>query len=155
MVIEKDDTKGRVVEQARDGYSAPALDRESPTKSRVGVVWSAAGLGVAVLIAIGVAVSSEPQPAITPAGRVVELHPELVRQRAMTDTELLQDLADDGLIPQQAAPAKMTEAEVLQDLADHGLIPQQAVPRELTEAEMLQDLADHGLIPQQAVPSAR
>jgi hypothetical protein len=105
------------------------------------IPWAAGVVAVAVVAVAGSAVWSGRQA----APEAVAVSSELLRQQAMTDTELRQELVERGLIPMPAVAVSsellrqqaMTDAELRQELIDRGLIPSgSAVPRATSGADV-------------------
>jgi hypothetical protein len=119
----------------------------------------AVAVAVAAVAVVGTAVWSGRQA----VPEAVPVHPELLRQQAMTDAELRQELIEKGLIPMPAVAVHpellrqraMTDAELRQELIERGLIPTGAVPvhpdllrqQQISDDALRQELIDKGLIP--------
>jgi hypothetical protein len=106
------------------------------------IPWAAGAVAVAVVAVAGTAVWSGRQA----APEAVAVSSELLRQQAMSDAELRQELIERGLIPSGSAVAvssellrqqAMTDAELRQELIERGLIPSgSAVPRATSGADV-------------------
>ncbi|HEX2370181.1 MAG TPA: hypothetical protein VHM94_13200 [Acidimicrobiia bacterium] len=130
------------------------------------IPWAAGVVAVAVVAVAGTAVWSGRQA----APEAVAVSSELLRQQAMTDTELRQELTEKGLIPMPAVAVHsellrqqaMSDTELRQELTERGLIPGSAVAvssellrqQAMTDTELRQELIDRGLIPMPAVRKA-
>jgi hypothetical protein len=99
---------------------------------------------VAAAVAVGVA-GFALWTRSTSAPETVALSPELVRQQAMSDADLRQELIERGAIPSGTAAVSsellrqqaMSDAELRQELIERGLIPSgSAVPRATSGADL-------------------
>jgi hypothetical protein len=123
------------------------------------IPWLAVAVTVAAVAVVGTAVWSGRQA----VPEAVVVHPELLRQQAMSDVELRQELIERGLIPMPAVVVHpellrqqaMTDTELRQELIGRGLIPIGAVPvhpdllrqQQISDDALRQELIDRGLIP--------
>ena len=130
------------------------------------IPWMVGAVAVALVAVAGYVVWDGGQV----APEAVPVHPELVRQQAMSDAELRQELIERGAIPSGTAALSsellrqqaMSDAELRQELIERGLVPGSAVAvdsallrqQAMTDAELRQELIDKGLIPSGAVPQA-
>ena len=142
MVIKENTTQSGVGEQGSSSHSTTTLLRETPTKKSVWIAGVTVGVvGAALLIAIVVAASPDPQPTAersVPTERIViPGSSEWLEQRAGAT--------------QQALPSASLGRVVGEDPAYLGAVPGQAVAPSSTGRVVGEDPAYLGAVPGQAV----
>jgi hypothetical protein len=121
------------------------VERQAPAKIRKQLIVAMAAVVLLALAATALYLMAQDEPVGVSA-------PPIPTSERSAD-EILRDLVNRGLIPEQALrPEPRSRDEILRDLVNRGLIPEQALrPEPRSRDEIIRDLVNRGLIPEETL----